>query len=112
MYRETKARFRRTVRFLGVEGGVMPLTVSGLISLLLLAGVSQDPHGDLVVNAIVAASPFAVTYAYMRAFRNGRRPHMDRDLLYSIIYGRSVSPEPSARQPVHPVLGRVPRGGN
>lgn len=89
----------------------MPLTVSGLISLLFLASVSQDAHGDGVVNGVLAMSPFALTYAYMRVFRNGRRPYMDRDLLYSVIYGRSVSPEPPVRQPVHPVLGRIARGG-
>jgi hypothetical protein len=111
MYRETKARFRRNVRFLGVEGGVMPLTISGLISFLMLASVSQDAGGDGVLNGILAMTPFAVTYGYMRIFRNGRRPYMDRDLLYSIIYGRSVSPEPPVRQPVHPVLGRAPGGG-
>ena len=89
----------------------MPLTVSGLVSLLLLATVGQDSHGDGLVNGILSGSPFLLTYAYMRIFRNGRRPHMDRDLLYSVIYGRSVSPEPPVRQPVHPVLGRIPRGG-
>ena len=94
---------------MGVEGGVMPLTVSGLVSLLLLATVGQDSHGDGLVNGILSGSPFLLTYAYMRIFRNGRRPHMDRDLLYSVIYGRSVSPEPTGatrdRSECDPPLG-------
>jgi hypothetical protein len=89
----------------------MPLTVSGLVSLFLLVSLSQDAKGDLIVNGLLTISPFAVTYGYLWVFRNKRRPCMDRDLLYSVIYGRSVSPEPPCRQPIHPVLGRVARGG-
>jgi hypothetical protein len=109
MYRETKARFRRSVRFWGIEGGVIPLTASGLVSLFLLVTLSQDANGDAVLNGLLTVSPFALTYGYMWVFRSNRRPYMDRDLFYAFIYGRSVSPEPSSRQPVHPVLGRIPR---
>ena len=109
MYRETRARFRRSVRFWGIEGGVVPLTASGLLSLFLLVSVTQHEEWNILVKVALSVSPFVLTYGYMWVFRNNRRPYMDRDLFYSVIYGRSVSPEPASRQPIHPVLGNIPR---
>jgi len=110
-YRETKARFRKKVKFWGVEGGVLPVAVSAVVSAVMLLLAFQRPEWDPVSKTLLSASPFVLTYAYLRAFKTGRRPYFDRDLYFYFINGRGVSPAPPNRQPIHPVLGRKARPG-
>jgi hypothetical protein len=108
-YRDTKARLRKDVRFLGVDGGVLPLCFSGCLSAVFLVASFSKPGGDTFTKTVISMLPFVSTYLYLLIFRTGRRPHFDRDLLYWCLYGKAVSPAPPKYQPVHPVLGRGPR---
>jgi 4-hydroxybenzoate polyprenyltransferase len=57
----------------GIEGAVMPLSITGLISLLLLAIVSEGVHGDPVVKGMLATSPFWLIYILWRGLMVDRR---------------------------------------
>ena len=73
--------------------------------------ILQTGLGFWASKTLLSASPFVLTYAYLRAFKTGRRPYFDRDLYFYFINGRGVSPAPPNRQPIHPVLGRKTRPG-
>jgi hypothetical protein len=108
VYRETKAWLRKRVKLLGVEGGVLPLAISGFATMGLLAVsyAHTDGGGEPLPRTVVSLLPCVLTYSYLWIFKTGRRPHFDRDLLYALLYGKAVSPLPPSLQPVHPVLGR------
>jgi hypothetical protein len=110
MLRDTKARFRKRVRFLGVEGGVLPLAISGGVSAALALGASQL-HGK--VWMALALAPFVLTFIYMLVFITGRRPHFARDIAAICLSPRTfraLSPASPGSQPRHPTLPKLARG--
>ena len=108
MLRDTKARWRNRVPFLGVEGGVYPLIISGAVSIFLILGATFM-HPDWQGFGI-ALVPFAVTWSYMRLFLTGKRPHYARDFAAGLRpHSRYLSPAPPRIQPVHPYKKRSKR---
>jgi hypothetical protein len=107
--RDTQARFRRRVRFLGVEGGLKPLIGSGVVSLALLNLVEFSPYAGQPWAVALAAAPFVLAFAYLALFVSGRRPHFSRDLIYAVLNGRSASPLPPAERVRHPGKPRLER---
>jgi hypothetical protein len=110
LLRETGARLRKRVKFLGVEGGVLPLVVAGTISAGLVLPATQPVNPGLLC---VAVAPFFLTFGYMLVFVTNRRPHFARDFLFLCFGGaKSVSPKIPNQQPRHPGMPRVTRGIN
>lgn len=107
--RDTRARFRPKVRFLGVEGGLKPLIGSGAVSLVLINAVEFSPATGNPIAITLAILPFLLTFAYLALLVSGRRPHFARDLLYCVINGRAVSPLPPAQRVRHPAKPKYPR---
>jgi hypothetical protein len=105
--RATNARFRKKVRFWGVEGGVWPLAGSAAASGLLSLWFS---HCGNTLGAWLSTLPFVLTFTYHAVFVTGRRPHFRRDLCGLALRGRALSPAPRGAQPAHPSLQRLPRG--
>lgn len=99
--RDTHARSTTRVRFLGVEGGVLPVLAAagGSLVLLLLANLLKS-----LVVYVLAPFPFVLTYGYLLLFVTGRRPHFARDLARALVLGRAVSPLTPKLQPRHPRL--------
>lgn len=97
--RDTHARSTTRVRFLGVEGGVLPVLAAagGSLFLLLLADLLKS----LVLYGL-APFPFLLTYSYLLLFVTGRRPHFARDVARALVLGRAVSPLIPKLQPRHP----------
>jgi hypothetical protein len=106
--RDTKARFRRRVKFLGVEGGVLPLVISGGLSVFLVSAASLNGGGFPLMA--VGALPFCLVYAYLALFVTGQRPHWSADQLRLILHGRAVPTRRPADFPQHPALTKSPRG--
>jgi hypothetical protein len=108
--RDTRARFRKKVKFLGVEGGLKPLIGSGAVSLALINVVEFSPAAGNPVAITLAVLPFLATFAYMALLVSGRRPHFARDLLYSALNGHAASPLPPAERMLHPAKPKGVRG--
>jgi len=87
------------VKFLGVEGGVMPVIVSASVSAVLITVASQSGS---ILDACLGALPFVLTFGYMLIFVTGRRPHFTRDLAGVVLNGRALSPSPPTQQPRNP----------
>lgn len=104
--RDTKARFRRSITFFGVEGGVLPVVISAALSALLLSIASTRSSIPL---ACLALLPFVCTFLYLLIFVTGRRPHFTRDLVCLWLNGRSFSPVPPGLQPANPAKERIRR---
>ena len=107
--RDTRARFRKKVKFLGVEGGLKPLIGSGAVSLALINLVEFSPAAGNPVAITFAVLPFLLTFAYLALLVSGRRPHFARDLLYSVLNGQAASPLPPAHRIKHPGKPSLPR---
>jgi hypothetical protein len=105
--RDTNARFRKRVRYWGVEAGVWPLAGSAAASGLLALYFSQNGSSWGLWPAVL---PFALTFTYHAVFVTGRRPHFRRDLWGLCLRGGALSPAPRGAQPQHPSLKRLPRG--
>jgi hypothetical protein len=97
--RDTRAKFRSKVKFFGVEGGVLPVVISGAVSAMLIAIASQSGSIPL---ACLGSMPFVLTFGYLLIFVTGRRPHFTRDLVCLYLYGRALSPLPPGKQPQNP----------
>ena len=97
--RDTRARFRPSVKFFGVEGGVLPVIISAAASAILITMASQSGS---ITDACLGALPFVLTFSYMALFVTGRRPHFTRDLVCVALNGRCLSPLPPSEQPLHP----------
>ena len=97
--RDTRSKLRSRVKFLGVEGGVSPVVISGAVSAMLIAIGAQS---DSIPLACVGSTPFVLTFGYLLIFVTGRRPHFTRDLVCYFLNGRSISPLPPDKQPQNP----------
>jgi hypothetical protein len=99
--RDTHARSTTRVRFLGVEGGVLPVlsAAGGSLALLLLANLLKS-----LALYVLAPFPFLLTYGYLLLFVTGRRPHFARDVARTLVLGKAVSPMMPKYQPIHPGL--------
>jgi hypothetical protein len=97
--RDTRSKLRSKVKFLGVEGGVLPVVVSASVSAMLIAIASQSGSIPL---ACLGSMPFVMTFGYLLIFVTGRRPHFTRDLVRLYLYGRALSPLPPGKQPQNP----------
>jgi hypothetical protein len=97
--RDTQARLRGKVKFLGVEGGVMPVVISAGVSAILITVASQSGS---ILDACLGALPFVLTFGYMLIFVTGRRPYFARDLVCRVLMGRCLSPLPPQKQPQNP----------
>ena len=97
--RDTRSKLRSRVKFLGVEGGVLPVVVSAAVSGMLIAIASQSGSIPL---ACLGSMPFVLTFGYLLIFVTGRRPHFTRDLVCLFLYGRAISPLPPGKQPQNP----------
>ena len=95
--RDTRAKLRSRVKFLGVEGGVMPVIVSASVSAILITVASQSGS---ILDACLGALPFVLTFGYMLIFVTGRRPHFARDTVCVVLLGRAISPLPPNKQPM------------
>lgn len=108
--RDTRARFRKKVKFLGMEGGLKPLIGSGAVSLALINVVEFSPATGNPVAITFAVLPFLLTFAYLALLVSGRRPHFARDLLYAAINGHAASPLQPVQRLRHPAKVKSPRG--
>jgi hypothetical protein len=106
--RDTKARFKLSISFLGVEGGVLPVVISAAVSAILISIASS--RGSIPLT-VVACMPFVLTFGYLLIFVTGRRPHFTRDLVCLWLNGKAVSPVPPGLKPINPAKGRLPRAG-
>jgi len=97
--RDTRSKLRSKVKFLGVEGGVLPVVISAAFSAMLIAIASQSGSIPL---ACLGSMPFVLTFGYLLIFVTGRRPHFTRDLVCLYLYGRALSPLPPGKQPRNP----------
>ena len=99
--RDTHARSTTRIRFLGVEGGVLPVLAAagGSLFLLLLANLLRS----LALYAL-SPFPFLLTYGYLLLFVTSRRPHFARDVARALVLGRASSPLIPKLQPRHPAL--------
>jgi hypothetical protein len=97
--RDTEARLRGKVKYLGVEGGVLPLVITGAVSAILITIASQSGS---ILDACLGALPFVLTFCYMLIFVTGRRPHFSKDLVCHALIGKSLSPLPPDKQPQNP----------
>jgi hypothetical protein len=99
--RDTHARSTTRIRFLGVEGGVLPVLAAagGSLFLLLLANLLRS----LALYAL-SPFPFLLTYGYLLLFVTSRRPHFARDVARALVLGRASSPLIPKLQPRHPGL--------
>lgn len=97
--RDTRSKLRSKVKFLGVEGGVLPVVISAAVSAMLIAIASQAGNIPL---ACLGSMPFVLTFGYLMIFVTGRRPHFTRDLVCLCLYGRAISPLPPGKQPQNP----------
>jgi len=97
--RDTRSKLLSRVKFLGVEGGVLPVVISGAVSAMLIAIASQSGR---ILLACLGSMPFVATFGYLLIFVTGRRPHFTRDLVCLFLYGRAVSPLPPDKQPRNP----------
>jgi hypothetical protein len=104
--RDTKAKFRLRVKFLGVEGGVLPVVISASVSAVLVAVASN--RGSVLLGCL-GMLPFVCVFGYLLIFVTGRRPHFTRDLCALWLNGRSISPVPPGLQPVNPAKERLQR---
>jgi hypothetical protein len=107
MLRETKAKWKKRVPFLGVEGGVLPLIIAGLITLLCTFGASRQ---RAILPYVVGLAPVVCTWTYMLIFLTGRRPHFTRDTLFMLFpNAKAQSPNKPQYQPIHPTGKDNPR---
>ena len=106
--RPTHARLRRRVAFYGVEGPVVPLAGSGVLSAAAFSFAAQT--GDWFLIACSLAPALGV-WGYYGLLVTGRRPHYGRDVLGAWLNGRALSPTPTDRFPAHPCRPPRPRGG-
>jgi hypothetical protein len=99
--RDTHARSTTRTKFLGVEGGVLPIlsAAGGSLVLLLLANALKS-----AALYVLAPFPFVLTYGYLLVFVTGRRPHFARDVARALVLGKAVSPLTPKLQPRHPRL--------
>ena len=97
--RDTRSKLLSRVKFLGVEGGVLPVVISAAVSAMLIAIASQSGSVPL---ACLGSLPFVLTFGYLLIFVTGRRPHFTRDLVCLYLYGRALSPLPPRKQPQNP----------
>jgi hypothetical protein len=97
--RDTRSKLRSKVKFLGTEGGVLPVVVSASVSAMLIAIASQSGSIPL---ACLGSMPFVMTFGYLLIFVTGRRPHFTRDLACVVLIGRAISPLPPNKQPINP----------
>jgi hypothetical protein len=97
--RDTRSKLLARVKFLGVEGGVLPVVISGAVSAMLIAIASQSGSIPL---ACLGSMPFVLTFGYLLIFVTGRRPHFTRDFVCLYLYGRALSPLPPGKQPENP----------
>jgi len=97
--RDTRSKLTSRVKFLGVEGGVLPVIVPGAVSSMLIAIAAQSGS---IPMACLGAMPFVLTFGYLLIFVTGRRPHFTRDVVCRFLYGRALSPRPPGLQPVNP----------
>ena len=100
--RDTQAKLRRRIKFLGVENGTLPLIISGGVSVCFLTSASGTNNPWLIGLALV---PFGGTLVYMLVFYSGRRPHFARDIVAVVLEGKAVSPRTKQDQPVNPFYG-------
>jgi hypothetical protein len=98
--RDTRSKLNPRVKFLGVEGGVLPVVISAALSALLISIAAQSANP--IPMACLGSMPFVVTFGYLLIFVTGRRPHFVRDLVCLFLYGRSISPLPPRKQPQNP----------
>ena len=101
--RDTQAKLRRRIKFLGVENGTLPLIISGGLSVCFLTAASGTNNPLLIALALV---PFGGTFVYMLVFYSGRHPHFARDLVSVVLDGKAVSPRTREDQPVSPFYGK------
>jgi hypothetical protein len=102
--RDTQAKLRRRIKFLGVENGTLPLIISGGLSVCFLTAASGTNNPLLIALAL---APFEGTFLYMLVFYSGRRPHFARDLVAVFLEGKAVSPRMKQDQPVNPFYGEL-----
>lgn len=105
--RDTQARFRKRVRFWGLEAPVSALVGSAAASGLLALRASQTGNA---LGTWFSVLPFGLTFLYYAVFVTGRPPHFREDLFGLFLRGRAISPAPRAAQPRHPCLSRIKRG--
>ena len=98
--RDTRSKLNPRLKFLGVEGGVLPVVISAAVSALLISIAAQSANPIPMV--CLGAMPFVLTFGYLLIFVTGRRPHFTRDLVCYFLNGRSISPLPPDKQPQNP----------
>lgn len=108
-YRQTQARFRKKVKFMGVDGGAVPLISATFLSLaLIVASGSTDTRG-----VCLCASPFVATLGIMLALFTDKRPHFASDALTSLLPGARFRTARRPRTyPIHPGLNPASRGNH
>ena len=104
--RDTQARFRKRVRFWGLDAPVFVLVGSAALSGLLALNATRTGN---VVGTWFSVVPFGLTFTYYAVFVTGHRPHFREDLFGLLLRGRALSPAPRTAQPKHPCLPRLKR---
>ena len=108
--RDTRSKLNPRLKFLGVEGGVLPVVISAAVSALLISIAAQSANPILMV--CLGAMPFVLTFGYLLIFVTGRRPHFTRDTVCVVLLGRAISPLPPNKQPINPARkGKKQWGG-
>jgi hypothetical protein len=107
-FRETKSRFKGRPLFLGLNTSPVPLVAAAVFSIIsLTASFTNNPGMSLPVRLLICFAPTYLTVGYIWAFKTGRRPSFDRDLLMCVMNGKVASPTPSEKQPLHPGIRGV-----
>jgi len=107
--RDTRSKLNPRVKFLGVEGGVLPVVISAAVSALLISIAAQSANPIPMV--CLGAMPFVLTFGYLLIFVTGRRPHFTRDTVCVVLLGRAISPLPPNKQPINPARKGKQWGG-
>jgi hypothetical protein len=102
-FRETKSRFKGRPLFLGLDTSPVPVVATAVFSIIsLTTSFTHNPGMPLPVRLLLCFAPTYLTVGYIWAFKTGRRPSFDRDLLMCFMNGRVASPAPPEKQPFHP----------
>jgi hypothetical protein len=101
---DTRPRSKKTGYAFGFEGNYgMVAAASALVSILLLTLLMYQPL-SWPGRIIIAMFPCGATLAYLVAFKRGKPPRYDLDLLKSLPFMGGNYFRPTRLQPIHPQL--------